>query len=229
MLRTVIVIVVSSLWMAVEGAIFIPLGFLLKKPAWTYWSGIRVAKLATWLSGARITVENPEYLNPGRPAVFVCNHTSNLDPPLIATVLPRVVIMAKYQAFQIPIAGTAFRMVGFIPVYRGTDRAAISVLAGTDRLKEGLSMLAFPEGTRGNGQEMLPFRHGVFLMAIRAKALVVPITLVGLHEMQPRGQFGMTPGPVRFIAHPPISTDGLVESDRGALAEQARAVIASAL
>jgi 1-acyl-sn-glycerol-3-phosphate acyltransferase len=59
--------------------------------------------------------------------------------------------------------------------------------------------------------------------------LIVPITLIGLREMMPRGQFGITPGPVRFIVHPPLSTDGLIESDRGMLAERARDVIASAL
>jgi 1-acyl-sn-glycerol-3-phosphate acyltransferase len=114
-------------------------------------------------------------------------------------------------------------------VDRGTERAAASVVAGTERLKEGLSMLAFPEGTRGNGLEMLPFRHGVFLMAIRANALIVPITLTGLREMMPRGSFATIPGPVRFVAHPPISTDGLTEKDRGELADQVRAIIASAL
>ena len=229
MVRTVILLVVSVIYMLFEGAVFLPLGFLLKKTAWVYWAGLRVAKLATWLSGARITVEGREHLTPGRPCVYVCNHASNLDPPAIASVLPRVVIMVKKEAFRIPLAGTAFRMVGFILVDRGTERAATSVSLGTERLKQGYSMLAFPEGTRGNGVEMLPFRHGVFLMAIRANALIVPITLIGLREMMPRGSFATIPGPVKFVVHPPISTDGLAESDRGALADRTRAVIASAL
>src|ERR1035438_7361462 len=137
MVRTVVVLVVSSLYMIWEGGIFIPLGLLLNNSDMVYRAGLRVAKLATWLSGAKITVENPENLRPGRPAVYVLNHVSNMDPPAVATILPRVVIMAKHQAFKIPIAGKAFRMVGFIPVYRGTDRAAASVTAGRNRLKEG--------------------------------------------------------------------------------------------
>ncbi len=229
MVRTAVVLVFSSLYMIVEGGIFLPLGVLLKKPEWIFWSGIRVAKFATWLTGARITVEGRENLHPGRPCVYVCNHSSNLDPPAIATILPRIVIMAKHQAFKIPIAGTAFRLVGFIPVYRGTERAAAAVTVGTQRLKEGYSLLAFPEGTRSATAEMLPFRHGVFLMAIRANALIVPITLLGLREMMPRGQFATRPGPVKFIVHPPITTDGLNEEDRGALADKTREVIGSAL
>lgn len=229
MLRTVVVLVVSSLYMVWEGLIFIPLGILRKDSDMVYRAGLRVAKLAVWLSGARIVVENPENLHLGRPAVFVSNHVSNLDPPAIATILPRVVVMAKHQAFKIPIAGKAFRLVQFIPVYRGTERAAASVIAGTDRLKEGWSLLAFPEGTRTRSGELQPFRHGVFLMAIRANALIVPITSLGLGEMMPRGQFGIKPGTVRFIVHPPISTDGLKEEDRGELAERARQAIASAL
>ena len=90
-------------------------------------------------------------------------------------------------------------------------------------------MLAYPEGTRTRTGELLPFRHGVFLMAIRANALVVPITSVGFRELMPVGQFAIKPVPIRFIVHPPISTDGLKEEDRGALAERTREVIASAL
>src|SRR5579871_34660 len=215
--------------MVIEGLIFMPLTMLTKDTNLVYWAGIRVAKFATWLSGAKITVEHPENLRPGRPAVFISNHASNLDPPVIATILPRVVIMAKHQAFKIPIAGRAFLMARFIPVYRGTERAAQSVTIGTERLKEGFNMLAFPEGTRSRDGQLQEFRHGVFLMAIRANAVIVPITTIGLREMMPRGTFGITPGPVRFIVHPAISTDGLAESDRGELAERTRAVIAASL
>jgi len=229
MLRTVVLLVASSLYMVWEGLIFIPLGMLLNDSDMVYRAGLRVAKLAVWLSGAKIVVENPENLHPGRPAVFVLNHVSNLDPPAVATILPRVVIMAKYQAFKIPIAGKAFRMVKFIPVYRGTERAAASVTAGTERLKEGFSMLAYPEGTRTRTGELQPFRHGVFLMAIRANAVIVPITSVGFREMMPRGQFAIKPGTIRFIVHPPISTDGMKEEDRGVLADRTREVIATAL
>jgi 1-acyl-sn-glycerol-3-phosphate acyltransferase len=209
--------------------IFMPLGMLLKNPELVYRAGRRVCVLAMWLAGAKIIVEHSENLHPGRPAVFVSNHVSNLDPPAIATILPRVVVMAKHQAFNIPIAGRAFRMASFIPVYRGTERAAASVSAGTERLKQGWSLLAFPEGTRTRTGELQPFRHGVFLMAIRANALIVPITIVGLREMMPRGTFGIKPGTVRFVVHPPISTDGLREHERGALADRTREVIASAL
>jgi 1-acyl-sn-glycerol-3-phosphate acyltransferase len=229
MLRTVVLLVVSSLYMIWEGGIFIPLGLLRKDSDMVYRAGLRVAKLVTWLSGAKITVENPENLRPGRPAVYVLNHVSNIDPTAVATILPRVVIMAKHQAFKIPIAATAFRLVGFIPVYRGTDRAAQSVTAGTNRLKEGFSMLAYPEGTRTRSGELLPFRHGVFLMAIRANAVIVPITSIGFREMMPVGQFAIKPGPIRFVVHAPIFTDGMKEEDRGALAERTRDVIASAL
>ena len=229
MVRTVVVLVVSSLYMLIEGCIFMPLAMLRKDNELVYRAGRRVATFATWLSGAKITVENPENLRPGRPAVFVLNHVSNMDPPAVASILPRVVVMAKYQAFNIPIAGRAFRMASFIPVYRGTERAAQSVTTGTERLKQGFSLLAYPEGTRTRTGELQPFRHGVFLMAIRANALIVPITSIGFRELMPRGRFAIKPGPIRFIIHPPISTDGLKDEDREALAERTRDVIASAL
>src|SRR5258708_29158105 len=149
MIRTVVMLLLSSLYMVFEGGIFMPLGFLLRDSGIVYRSGIRVARLAVWLSGARISVENPQHLRPGRSCVYVCNHISNLDPPAVATILPRVVIMAKREAFKIPIAGRAFLMAGFIPVDRGTERAAAAVSLGAERLKQGFSILAFPEGNRG--------------------------------------------------------------------------------
>ena len=229
MLRTIVAVVVSSLYMLLEGAIFLPLTIVLKDANYVYRAGVRVCKLAMWLCGAKIVVEGGENLHPGRPCVYVSNHSSNLDPPAIATILPRVVVMAKKEAFKIPVAGYAFRLASFVPVDRGTERAAASVIAGADRLRNGFSLLAFPEGTRSPTDEMLPFRHGVFLMAIRAHAPIVPITIVGARAMMRKGSSAIHPGTIRFIVHPAVHTDGLREDDRGPLAERVREIVASAL
>ena len=95
--------------------------------------------------------------------------------------------------------------------------------------RRGFSILAFPEGTRSHTGEMLPFRHGVFLMAIRAQALVVPISLYGTREMMKKGEPGLRPGTAHFVVHPAVSTDGLVEGDRGELADRVRGIIAAGL
>lgn len=227
MLRAAITVSLTFLYILVAGSIAVPLGILLRRSDWIYQVGIGGARLLLWLAGCKLEVQGKENILPGRPCVYVCNHISNIDPPAVAAILPRVVVLAKREVFRIPVFGRAMRECSFIPVDRGTERAASVVNEGVERLKRGFSILAFPEGTRSPSGEMLPFRHGVFLMAIRAQALVVPISLYGTREMMKKGEPGLRPGTAHFVVHPAVSTDGLAEGARGELADRVRDIVAA--
>lgn len=229
MLRAAITVTLTFLYILVAGSIAVPLGILFRRSDWIYRTGIGGVHVCLWLAGCKLEVEGKQHLFPGRPCVYVCNHISNIDPPAVAAILPRVSVMAKREVFRIPVFGRAMRECSFIPVDRGTERAALVVNEGVDRLKRGFSILAFPEGTRSPTGEMLPFRHGVFLMAIRAQAPVVPITLYGTREMMKKGEPGLRPGTAHFVVHPAVSTDGLAEDARGELADRVRDIVGSAL
>jgi len=229
MIRAALTVSLTFLYILVAGSVAVPLGILFRRPEWIYRCGIGGVRLCLWLAGCKIDVQGKENLHPGRPCVYVCNHVSNIDPPAVAAVVPRVAVLAKREVFKIPVFGRAMRECSFIPVDRGTERAALVVNEGVDRLKRGFSVLAFPEGTRSHTGEMLPFRHGVFLMAIRAGAPVVPISLHGTREMMKKGEPGLRPGTAHFVIHPAVSTDGLPEDGRGELADRVREIIAAAL
>lgn len=229
MLRAAIVVGGTFLYIVVAGILSIPVAALMGDPGIVYRVGVRGARLLLWLSGAKLVVEGRENLYPGVPCVYVANHVSNIDPPAIAAILPRVAVLTKKEVWKIPVFGRAMTMCKFIPVERGTERAAVAVNLGVERLKEGFSILAFPEGTRSRTEETQPFRHGVFLMAILAGAPVVPVTILGSREMMPKGHRGIRPGTIRFVAHPPVPSTGLTESDRGALADRVREIVISAL
>lgn len=227
-LRAAVVVIAVICYVVVAGAITIPLSLLTGRAGFVYGAGRMGVRLALWLAGARTVVEGRPNLHPGEPCVYVCNHVSNAEPLAAVAVLPRIVALGKAGLWRIPILGTALRIVSFIPVERGTERAARAADVGVQRLKEGFSVLSFPEGTRSRTGELLPFRHGTFLMAIRAGVPIVPITALGAREIMPKGKAGIRPGTVRLVVHPPVPTRGLKEEDRAALADRVQQIIASA-
>ena len=228
-LRTAVTVSVTFLYILVAGSVAVALGSLFRKSDWIYNTGIGGVHLCLWLAGCKLDVQGKENLFPGEPCIFVCNHVSNIDPPAVAAILPRVAFLAKREVFRTPVFGRAMKICSFIPVDRGTERAALVVEAGVDRLRRGFSVLAFPEGTRSRTGEMLPFHHGTFLMAIRAQAPVVPISLWGTREMMKKGDPGIYPGTAHFLVHPAVSTRGLWSESRKELAERVQQIIASAL
>ncbi len=229
MIRAALTVGLTFLYILTAGPIVILLATIFRQPEWVYWTGIGGVHMLLRLAGTTLEVDGRENLHPGVPCIYVANHVSNIDPPAIAAILPRVVILAKKEVWKIPVFGYAMNMASFIPVDRGTERAAAVVHLGVDRLQRGFSILAFPEGTRSRTHDMLPFRHGTFLMAIRAGAPIVPVTILGSRSIMPKGASGIRPGTIRFIAHPPVPTTGMAEGDRKELAERVQATIASAL
>jgi 1-acyl-sn-glycerol-3-phosphate acyltransferase len=142
--------------------------------------------------------------------------------------LPRITIMAKASIFRIPLLGYAIRMGGFIPVERGRAESRRQALEeGIDRLRNGLSLLVFPEGTRSPDGALLPFRPGPFTIAIETQVPIVPITITGTRAILPKGSFAIRPGPVRVFFHPPVPTAGLTAVNRGELIDRVRAAIES--
>ncbi len=230
MLRSLMVVVVTALYIAVAGSVFIPYAMLTGNDALLFRVGVLGARLALWLAGVRVRVEGRERLRPDSTYVFMSNHVGNADPPALVAYLPqRVAAIAKHKVFQVPLMGRALRLAGFISVVRDTPQASAAVDAGVAALRGGRSMVVFPEGTRSRTGEMLPFRRGVFLMAIRAGVSIVPVTILGSREIMRKGDPRIYPGLIRIVLHDPIPTAGLREEDRYALADRVREVIASAL
>lgn len=195
----------------------------------------RVAQWGCWMSlrlaGIRFTVSGEENIPRGRPCVYMSNHQSNVDPPLLLVVLPpRIAMMGKRQVFWVPVLGAAARAGGFVSVHReNPDEAKTSVEEALEKLRGGLSFLVFPEGTRSPDGKLLRFKHGVFLLALRAQVPIVPITLDGATNIMAKRRWELSPGSVRVTIHPPVETRGRGVEDRHRLAEQVRTIVASAL
>ncbi len=189
----------------------------------------RLAISGVRLVGVKINIRGRENLEAGRNYIFMANHTSNLDPPVLLPVIPgRCSVLVKKELFRIPILGTGMKMASLVPVDRSNREAAIeSVNAATAVLRQGLHMLIFPEGTRSADGKLLPFKKGPFHLAIESGVFIVPVTMLGTYELWPKGHFGLRPGTVTVVFHKPI--DPRSYPDRDALMKAVAQTVASAL
>ncbi|HEY2431397.1 MAG TPA: lysophospholipid acyltransferase family protein [Vicinamibacterales bacterium] len=191
-------------------------------------------RLGLWLSGMRIEVHHPEYILRDRAAVYAVNHTSNVEPPILYSVLgplfPRLRILYKAELRKLPILVRAFDIAGFVPLERGNrDQSLPAIERAAEGLREGASFLIFPEGTRSRTGELLPFKKGGFIMALKGQAPVVPVAITGARDALQKGSFIIRPVRIVIRFGPPIETSGLGLPDRDALITHARAAVASLL
>ncbi len=189
----------------------------------------RLAAFGVRLVGVKIEVRGMENLEAGRNYIFMANHTSNLDPPVLLPTIPgRCSVLVKKELFRIPVLGAGMKMASLVPVDRSDREAAIeSVNAATTVLRQGLHMLIFPEGTRSRDGRLLPFKKGPFHLAINAGVFVAPVTLLGTYELWPKSRFALRPGTVAVVFHRPI--DPRSYPDRDSLMKAVAEVIANAL
>jgi 1-acyl-sn-glycerol-3-phosphate acyltransferase len=187
-----------------------------------------------FLSGITCTVEGAENIQRGRAAVYAVNHASNVEPPLLFHALhelfPRLRIVYKAELRKLPVLTQAFDLVGFVPLQRGNPEQSLPAIEGAARaLRDGASFLIFPEGTRSRTGELLPFKKGGFVMALKANAPVVPVAITGARLAMRKGSLVIHPVHVRVSFGEPVETSALSLDDRDLLASTVRARVQALL
>ena len=188
-------------------------------------------RLGLAISGIQVKLAGEEHLPHDRAAVYCANHQSNVDPPVLFDVLhPMVHILYKQELDRIPVLARAFRMGGFIPVDRRRKEASMRAIdAGAAAIRNGCSFLIFPEGTRSKTDELLPFKKGGFIMAIKAAAPLVPVAVQGGRASMRRGSWLIRPVTLSIRVGPPVETAGFTLEQRDLLIERVRERIAALL
>ncbi len=173
------------------GFVGIPYALVTRDISRLYWASMRVTRMGIRAAGIRVVHEGFENIPAGRACIFMCNHVSNLDPPVLAPAIPtRCSIMLKKELMSIPILGTAMRLGGFIPVERGSRREAaqLTVAAAGRALASGLNILVFPEGTRAVDGRLSTFKKGPFFLAMQTGAPIIPVAISGTQNDDAQGK-----------------------------------------
>jgi 1-acyl-sn-glycerol-3-phosphate acyltransferase len=195
------------------------------------------ARAWSWLilktTGVRVTVEGLDRIKPGTTYVFVSNHQSIYDTPVIfASLAYQIRIIAKASLARFPVLGWHLKRGGHLFVdRRRPDRAGI-----LDRwralVSEGLSLIIYAEGTRSPDGRVARFKAGSFLLAIEAGLPIVPLAIIGTRKVMPKGRLRTEPADVRLIVHDPIqppALDSPTVQDAKALAERVHDIVAAAV
>lgn len=154
--------------------------------------------------GIRVVIEGAANIPAGQSCIFLSNHVSNLDPPILLPAIPGMCsVFLKKSLMKIPFVSIAMRMAKYVPVSRGHSRqeAEQSVAVAADALRSGMHIFIFPEGTRSLDGNLLPFKKGAFFLAADTNAPMVPIVIRGTAEMMRKGSLKVFPGmaTVRFL------------------------------
>ena len=232
--RSIITYVSVALYVLLIGPPFLLLAILFNQKSLLYRVGHLGVRLGLFLSGLKVDLAGTEHIQHSRAAVYAVNHTSNVEPPIIFDTLhelfPRLRILYKAELRKLPVLVRAFDLAGFIPLERANPEQSLPAIdRAAEALTQGNSFLIFPEGTRSRTGDLLPFKKGGFIMAIKAQAPVVPIGISGARNALRKGSLTIYPVTVRVRIGEPVETAGMTLDNREELVATVRSRVAALL
>jgi len=182
--------------------------------------------LCRW-NGIQVEVEGMEHVQTDHAQIFIANHQSFFDIFSLSGFLPvQIRWMAKSSLFKIPFVGWSMVASRYIPVERESRKKAYQAFVqAVEKLKAGYSVVIFPEGTRSLDGTIGPFKKGSHLLAVRSKAPLVPVTIMGSGNIKRKGSMWIEPGRVRIIISPPLNTEKIGNQDEEAVLSRIRKTI----
>ena len=225
--RTVLYLIPAiTVYTIVLGTLSLGSSLFEKRGYFAHWCARTWSRWILATTGVRVDIRGLDRLTPGRSYVFVANHQSIYDIPVVFASLPyQVRIISKEAVGRFPFLGWHLRRTGHLLVNRRRgDRDAI--LAWLRSLRShGLSLIVFPEGTRSRTGRVARFKGGSFMLALEAGLPIAPLSIVGSRHVMLKGRLATYPGHVRLVVHDPIETTGLAGTDPKVFGERIRQII----
>lgn len=178
-------------------------------------------RIVCWVAGVKVKVTGGDKLDHSRPYIFAANHQSQFDIFALQGYLGfDFRWLAKKELFQVPVFGQGMRVAGYIPVDRSHGRQALKSLdEAAKRIADGTSVIIFPEGTRSPDGKLHEFKPGAMVLAIKAGVPLVPVAILGTHQVLPKGRLLAKPGQVRILVGEPIELGSFTVKQKQELAE----------
>ena len=197
------VVIIWSFLVAILSILIYPIDYKNKvsNPLMRIWTSI-----ALFIYGIKVNVYGKENVNASKGKIYISNHASYLDIFVQLAKLPdNVRMIYKREINKVPILGWAMMSVGFVALDRDKIRNAMKSLdKAAERVRKGLSVVIYPEGTRTKDGSIGEFKRGMFFLADKAQADIVPISLSGTFELMPIGSTGVKPGVVNMVIGKPL-------------------------
>jgi 1-acyl-sn-glycerol-3-phosphate acyltransferase len=184
-------------------------------------------KVALWANRVKIRVEGLENVPGEGPYIFMSNHQGSYDIFALLGFLPfQFKYVAKKELFSIPILGQAMKTTGYISIDReGTRETVKAMNEAAGRIRDGMSVLIFPEGSRSPDGSIQPFKKGGFTLAIKSQVPIVPVAIAGSDKIIPKGKMRIHPGSISLRLDRPVETKGRTMKDREPLMNQIHGIL----
>jgi 1-acyl-sn-glycerol-3-phosphate acyltransferase len=174
------------------------------------------AKILLLICNTRVEIIGKENILRSKPQIFMANHQSDFDILIVLAHIPgQFRWLVKKELFHIPIFGAAMKSAGYIEIDRNNrEKAMQSLDEAALRIREGKSIMAFPEGTRSRFGEIKPFKQGTFYLAIKSGVPIIPISIIGSGEIMPKRSLKIKPGKIKLIIGKPIDVKNFTLDNR---------------
>jgi 1-acyl-sn-glycerol-3-phosphate acyltransferase len=227
MIRTTYIFLWVVLSTLVLGILAIIISFFSRTGNSVHWIARMWGRGILLVSRIRVSVKGLSQVNPARSYIYMSNHQSNFDIPVLLAYLPvQFRWLAKAELFKIPIFSRAMRGAGYVRIDRFNREAAIeSIKEAAAKMKDGVSVMIFPEGTRSDDGSIRPFKKGGFVMAVDTGVPIVPIILKGTWPIMAKSSWRINAGEVTLQIEKPIDTTGYTRDTKDDLIETVRSAI----
>lgn len=218
-------------FVAAMGPLTVPIHVFFRRSDFIMGVGRVWSRMALWACGARVRYHDLPRITATQPCIYLANHQSNVDVWVLLRVLPRPTrFVAKQSLFRLPFLGWALGAAGFIPIDRKNKTRAIrSLNLAAVRIRDGRSVVLFPEGTRSRNAQLQPFKKGPFHLALRAGVPIVPVAIAGGGAVMPAGAVRAVPGDVDVFFLEAIEVAPYLPDDIRGLQEEVHRAISGRL
>ncbi|MGH7566496.1 MAG: lysophospholipid acyltransferase family protein [Gemmatimonadota bacterium] len=184
-------------------------------------------------SNVKLTADGLEHVERGKSYIVMANHRSMYDIPVLHYLLGRgrdLRWIGKQEVQKVPVFGWAYRVSRHVAIDRQNRRAAIEALRrAAQESRAGVTFVIMPEGTRGMGKELLPFKKGGFHLALDTELPILPVAIAGSEKLMRKGSWYILPGSIHVSVRPVVETRDLERGDIEGLLERVRSAISAGL